>query len=161
MSWTRSRLLILRNMKNIWRFINPRTLPKPKQTANAVSNVKFLRCGVFMLIIISTKWSPRIRQFLLMFPRSMTKVSSAWIQMKSLCFLIILNIVGILWLVRNVCIMKRQRTEILLLLLFSLVREFVCLNVSDWMLRMWISKITGSRSHEKVEMRWSFILVRR
>ena len=28
---------------------------KPKQTANAVSNVKFLRCGVFMLIIISTK----------------------------------------------------------------------------------------------------------
>ena len=56
---------------------------------------------------------------------------------------------------------KRQRTEILLLLLFSLVREFVCLNVSDWMLRMWISKITGSRSHEKVEMRWSFILVRR
>lgn len=38
----RSRLLILRNMKNFSKFINPRTLPKRKQMVNVASNVKFL-----------------------------------------------------------------------------------------------------------------------
>ena len=36
-----SRLLILRNMKNFSKFINPRTLPKRKQMVNVASNVKF------------------------------------------------------------------------------------------------------------------------
>ena len=40
MFWIRSKLLILRNMKNISKFIRPRTVPKRKQMANVASNEK-------------------------------------------------------------------------------------------------------------------------
>lgn len=53
MSWIRSRLWILRNIRNISR--STRLVTKPKQTANVGSNERSLPFGVFMHIITEGK----------------------------------------------------------------------------------------------------------